>query len=207
MKHFTIEQWIDYVRGVADPARRHAMEQHLSGGCPGCNALATRLRALWSVAQAELTSPIPEAVVRQATQIYRLRMPDSVLLLPRLRARLMFDSFREALPAGVRSGRSSRRLVYKAGSYSLELRQEQSAESATVLIVGQLADTKDPKRPLADVPAFLVSRRSIVARTSTNGYGEFEIEYRPARDLQLVLGVAGRSACIDVSVPKKSSDT
>src|SRR5215467_920321 len=42
MKHYAIEQWVDYSRGVGEAQPRAQMDAPLAGGCEDCH----RLRAL-----------------------------------------------------------------------------------------------------------------------------------------------------------------
>jgi hypothetical protein len=101
MKHFEVEQWLDFVRGLAGTIDRVAMEQHLSQGCKECSAMVERLRRFVAAAAADARYQIPDWAVRSACDIFGRQRPDKVLLLPRLVAKLVFDSFREpALAAG-----------------------------------------------------------------------------------------------------------
>ncbi len=59
-----------------------------------------------------------------------LRRPKELLERVARKASLVFDSFRQPLPAGVRViGPSARRLLYKAGRYRVRLRLEPGADS------------------------------------------------------------------------------
>jgi hypothetical protein len=102
---------------------------------------------------------------------------------------LVFDSFREPLPAGVRSQhRVSRQTLYEAGDYAVDLRQEHERGGARVTMVGQVASRKEPGRALAGVAVVLSSGSSVLAKTVSNEFGEFQMEYPPARDLRLDIG-------------------
>jgi hypothetical protein len=202
MKHFSIWQWTDYARAVGDDVVRAAMATHLAGGCARCQRIANVLRRAASTAHAEADSEPPEHAIRYAQAIYSLSRPESAGF-PRLIARLVHDSFREPLPAGLRAqDRSSRHALYEAGSYSLDLQLEQQVSSGLVTLIGQLADRNKPATSTADVPVWLMGRKSLVASTLCNPFGEFQLEYAPARDLRLSVPLRTAGRRLDVSLDR-----
>src|SRR5207244_10336838 len=95
-----------------------------------------------------------------------LRRPEELQILPRIPARLLYDSFREPLPAGVRTQqRLSRQALYEAGDYSLDLHWENERGSPRVALVGQIKNQKEPSKHLGDVPVLLASGKKLLART------------------------------------------
>lgn len=82
----------------------------------------------------------------------------------------------------------SRQTLFEAGDYSVDVRQEHERGSARVTMVGQVASRKEPGQALAGVPVVLYSGNSVLARTVSTRYGEFHLEYAPARDLRLEVG-------------------
>ena len=185
MKHFNIWQWTDYVRVLGEEVARSAMDAHLSAGCARCQRTVNLLRGVASTARGEAAYEPPEHAIRHAHAIYSLSRPETASL-PRLIARLVHDSIRDPLPAGMRSqDRPSRHALYEAGSYCLDLQLEQQLASGLVMLIGQLADRKKPATSTADVPIWLMDRKNLVASTLCNPFGEFQLEYAPARDLRL----------------------
>src|ERR671919_2348278 len=62
---------------------------------------------------------------------------------------LVFDSFQQALPAGLRSGQSeSRHLLYRTDDLTADLRLEAGARTGRLLLIGQVADTRHPRAAL-----------------------------------------------------------
>ena len=103
----------------------------------------------------------------------------------RLVARLISDSAREPLPAGIRSqDRMSRRALYEAGDYHVDLQLERQPASGLVTLVGQLAARRQATS-MTDVPVWLMERDSLVENTTCNAFGEFQLEYEPRRNLRL----------------------
>lgn len=184
MKHFDSWQWADYVRGLADDAQRSAMEAHLSSGCARCARTASTFRSVTAIAGDEAGHEPPEHAVRSAQAIYSLFRPETTSL-PRLLARLVHDSLREPLPAGIRAqSQLSRHALFEAGNYYLDLQLDRQRSSGPVTLVGQLADRQNPAAHSA-VPVWLMQQKSVVASTLCDRFGEFQLEYTPARDLRL----------------------
>src|SRR5204863_8914803 len=121
----TLVRWTDLARGLVDarPARS-AMEAHLPG-CPRCERVVSMLRGVRTTARAEAGYEPPERAIRYARAIYSLYGPEKISF-PRLIARLVYDSGRAPLPAGMRSqNRLSRHALYEAGNYCLDVQVEQ----------------------------------------------------------------------------------
>lgn len=185
MKHFDSWQWADFVRGLGDAAVRSVMETHLASGCPRCQKTVGMLRAIAVAARAEAQYEPPEFAMRYAKAVYAYASPEKISL-PRLIARLVHDSAREPLPAGIRAqARLSRRALYEAGGYHLDLQLERQPASGLIVLVGQLADRLQPSTSTADVPVWLMERESLVGSTVCNQFGEFQLEYEPRRHLRL----------------------
>jgi anti-sigma factor RsiW len=184
MKHFNICEWADYVRGLASDVQRSAMDAHLSSGCSRCARTASTFRSVTAIAGGEAGLEPPDHAVRYAQAAYSLFRPETTSL-PRLLARLVHDSLLEPLPAGLRAqARLSRHALYEAGSYYLDLQLELQRPAGPVMLVGQLADRHNPPAHTA-VPVWLMQQKSVVASTVCDRFGEFQLEYTPARDLRL----------------------
>jgi len=186
MKHFDIWQWADYARGLSGEVDRAAMDAHLASGCARCARTASTFRSVTAIASVEAGNEPPAHAIRYAKAVYSLFRPETTSL-PRLLARLVHDSMREALPAGIRAQAGlSRHALYEAGSYFLDLQIALPHASGPVTLVGQLADRSNPAADVA-VPVWLMQQKSVVASTLCDRFGEFQLEYTPARDLWLHL--------------------
>jgi len=190
MGHFDIVQWADFVRGLPESADRTAMEEHLSSGCQACGGAVRQLRKLVAVADAEARYKVPNYAVDYAKSIYPLQQPAKVHIIAHIHTRLIYDSFREPLPAGIRGqGRIIRHTCYEAGDHSLELRQEIERGCSRVTLVGQITNQKEPQRQMPDVPVTLVAGKETVARAVSNEFGEFVMAYEPRAPLRLYVQV------------------
>ncbi len=199
MEHFDISELTDFVRGLSEKLAEVAIGHHLASVCRKCRHTAGLLRKLAAVVRSDLQVQVPEHALRCARAIFILQQPEEVQILPRIPARLLYDSFREPLPAGVRTQqRLSRQALYEAGDYSLDLHLENERGSPRVALVGQIKNRKEPSKHLGDVPVLLVSGRKLLARTMSNSLGEFHIEYSAAKHLRLYVPVRQRRKSVEV---------
>ena len=191
--HFSEEDWLDFARDQA-AGEKAGMQQHLAAGCLPCAATLRFWRSALAVAarEAALDSP-PESAVRQARATFRSVRPKGLVARAAGAAALAFDSFRQPLPAGVRStGTSPRQTLYQAGPYVLRLRVEPGPTSDRLSVVGQVVHDEDPTRAMKDLAVLVLSGTHPVDRTLTNNLGEFELEPEPADNLRLSGAVPDR---------------
>jgi hypothetical protein len=199
LTHYDQARWVDFVRGLIAGSERHAMQAHLDSGCRRCHPVVQRFRTLAEVTSGDSKWEAPEGVVQTAKAFFALQRPEKVHILPRVLARLVFDSFRDPLPAGVRmQHRLSRQALYEAGRYSVDVRLEHEKGSRRVTLLGQIGDREQPGQGLADVPVWLVSGKRVLARALSNTFGEFQMDYEPARRLRLYVPVEQRGKHIEV---------
>ena len=200
MKHFGIWQWVDFIRDLGDVEARSAMASHLSSPCPRCQRIVNVLRRVAVTARGEFDYQPPEHVIRYAQAIYSLQRPEKASLT-RLVARLVHDSVRAPLPAGMRAqNRLSRHVLFEAGSYHLDLQLEYQPASGLIALIGQLADSTKPERSTAEIPVWLKDRKKLVATTLCNKFGEFQLEYAPARTLRLHIPLSTAKKRLEVSL-------
>jgi hypothetical protein len=208
MKHFDISQWTDFGRGVIPAPERAAMETHLSAqGCARCRATLDLVRGVVAVAQtAERYTP-PDYAVRCAKALSALQQPQKARF-PSLIAHLIYDSFRDPIPAGMRSeDRVSRQALYEAGDFCLDLRLEHDRGAPLVTLVGQLTNRTAPDSSVPEAPVLLMARNDVVAHTVSNPFGEFQMEYAPVRSLRLCVPLDPSGRRIEVSLNRLAGET
>ena len=191
MKHFDISKWADFVRGLIEESAQLAMKRHLASGCPKCRRITDLLHKVEAATRSDSQIHVPEYAVRCARVFFLLQQPEKVQILPRIPTQLLYDSFREPLPAGLRTQqRLSRQYLYQAGDYSLDLRLENERGSSRVALVGQIQNRKQAgKRMGGGVPVLLVSGKKILAHAVSNSLGEFQMEYAPQKHQRLYVPV------------------
>src|SRR5512135_2787210 len=139
MKHFEIGQWADMVRGLLTDGRRAEMSAHLSAGCRSCRRTVAILREVAEVAARDSSNVVPSYAVHSARAIFALQQPEKLYFFPRIIGQLIYDSFREPLPAGLRARhRLTRHVLYQAGDQSVDIRMEHQRGTASVTLVGQI---------------------------------------------------------------------
>jgi hypothetical protein len=192
--HYEIGDWVDFVRGLVSPQLQEKMQSHLHAGCKECGEVAGLFSRIAERAIDDAKYEVPEYVVRNLRALYSLQRPEEVRLLPRTIARLVFDSFREPLVAGVRSQQSvAHQLMYVAGPYCVDLRLEREPGSKHIRMVGQIAKRERRATGVSEVPVFLLARNLVVNKTATNEFGEFAMEYTPRHGLRLFAPIPGEN--------------
>ena len=191
-QHYSDAEWTDFVRGLRAGTDRASMQAHLSSGCRRCGRAAEAFGIVAAVARGEEAFGVPAHVLRWATAVFSLRQPERVQILPRVLARLVFDSFGEPQPVGVRNlERVSRQAMYRAGDYYVDLRMESEPGARRVSLVGQIAGSKEGHRSFGNVPVVLAAGTDILARAVSNELGEFQMSYEPTRRLRLYVPLRG----------------
>lgn len=91
--------------------------------------------------------------------------------------RLVFDSYRQPQPAGIRSAEvGARQMVFQAKSFFVDLRVEGAQDAAHVSMTGQILDQSRRRLPLENVPVSLCDDWKEVLSTTTNQFGEFHLD-------------------------------
>ena len=202
--HYESGRWVDFVRGVVSTQDREKMQAHLDG-CSECREVAGLFSRVAQRAREDSMYEVPDYIVKNARALYSLQRPEEVRLLPRTIARLVYDSFREPLLAGVRSQQCvAHQLMYVAGPYCVDLRLEKERGSTNVRLVGQIANRERGAAGVPEVPVFLMSRNLVVTKTATNKFGEFTMEYVPRNGLRLFAPIPGENH-IEIRLGEASS--
>lgn len=114
-----------------------------------------------------------------------------IKVLRRVPARLVFDTADYPLRAGLRRRDiTSRHQIYRSEELCLDLRVEREPQGRAALI-GQLADLDRPLTACPDLPVFLQSEGELLARSVTNQWGEFQLEYEPRSPMTLYVALRG----------------
>ncbi|MFN0105715.1 MAG: hypothetical protein ACKV2U_26965 [Bryobacteraceae bacterium] len=184
MKHYSIEKWADFVRGLTGQPESTTMESHLAAGCPSCNRMAHLLRAL-SEPQNEIE--VPESVLARARAIFSRQPSQSESAIRALLAVLTFDSHRTLAPVGMRGADSTvRRLAYEAQDVVVELLIDTEPARRTVILTGQISSREQPGPP-APHRVRLLGKGKVLKQTAATVFGEFHLEFAPRAGLRLLI--------------------
>jgi hypothetical protein len=183
MPHFSLEEWVDFARDVVKGNQKAAMQTHLESGCKPCaKVLGTWTRVREAAIREKAYQP-SESAARTVKGLGAIHIPAKTSL-----ARLLFDSFSNPIPAGVRSAATvARQLLYGVGAYRIDLRMEPQMDSDKVSLVGQILNSADPARHAVAVPVVLLKGRKVLAESHTNEFGEFHLQCDLEGSLQLRL--------------------
>jgi len=187
-RHFDITEWADYSRNLVPQEQRQQMLSHLEAGCSRCQKMEQLFSRLVDVCARESAFEIPLSAERQAKALAAIAMAPRRTGMQRLWAKLSYDSFNDPQPVGVRGTHQiSRHVLFHAGDYSVDLRFEHEKGSASMVLVGQIANQKEPDEFMSNLPVILLAGEREVSRSISNTFGEFQMEYVPDSDLRLLV--------------------
>jgi len=200
MKHFSIDDWVDFARLLSSTEQRASMQQHLDAGCTQCSKTLDLWRHVVNFAIRERSYEPPLWAVRAVNASFavsKLIAPASKLEI----AKLLFDSALQPVTAGVRGTAAvARQLLYRSGSVCIDMRMQAKPGSDSVVLIGQLLDSAKPDHGISGVPVTLLSNGETMLRRKTNEVGEFDLGIAAMSQMQLVFGIS-KGKTIVVPVP------
>ncbi len=203
MRHFAIEDWADKARDLVGGSQKSAMMQHLEEGCERCAGAFRMWQEVSQIAAREDSYKPPEGVVRSVKALYILQKSESLAARSVKVARLVFDSFKQPVPVGVRaSGQPIRQVLYRTGGYYVDLRIEARTGSSRSSVVGQILRHPGDSTAAALLPVVLSRGKTPMVRTITNQLGEFHFEFDATKNHQLSILVEEDAS---ISVPLRGS--
>jgi hypothetical protein len=209
MRHYEVGEWSDFARNVLSPMDRTEMEEHLAAGCVECSGQLEFVRRVAGTAAAEMAyERVTPDLAIAARRVFNkrpagARWPDKAIqALQILMAHLTYDSTLDLQPAGARANRAaSRQMLYEAGDFCLDLRFDRERDSPQVMLVGQVANKKNPEFSVAKLPVLILSGQKVITQTASNEFGEFSLEYIPRPNLRLCVPLT--EAGVRLEVPLK----
>jgi hypothetical protein len=167
------------------------MRKHLEAGCAGCARDERIMRELQAFADRDGALDIPEDEVNRIRRLAILQRPRNVFIGSR-RATLLFDSFREPIPSGVRSAaHAPRHSLYRGGGLCIDFQQNAVPGGRAVSLIGQVTLGAGTRDQVPGVTVSLTAGRETLARATTNLSGEFEMEYAPPDNRRLDMRLSG----------------
>lgn len=186
MKHFSTEEWIDFVNHVVTSGQQEAMQKHLASGCKSCKDTVSLWQKVSNSAAAEASYQPSTDAVRLAKASYlttRLNTPqkDSRSLVE-----VLFDSFRQPALAGARSVViGTRQMLFRADPYQIDIQIEPKPGGSRIVITGQMLDLSHPGILGRDIQVTISNNRGNSVVVATNQFGEFSGELENSGDLEL----------------------
>jgi len=186
MKHFTSEEWIDYVNQVSSSRQQEAMKVHLTAGCKRCTETVSLWQRVHNTAELEATYQPPATDVRIAKAAFATTRQAVHRKEKSSFIEVLFDSFLQPMVAGARSsGLGTRQMLYRADPYQIDIQIEAKPEGNRLTVTGQLLDINSPGVVGRDMKVTLSNHRGNVIHTITNEFGEFRGEIENTGDLEL----------------------
>lgn len=186
MKHFTTEQWIDFVNQVAGANQLSEMQQHLNSGCQRCREALDLWQRVKSAGASERKYQPPAENVRAAKLAFAASgwgvKPKKSSLIE-----VLFDSFLQPEFVGARSaaGMGMRQMLYRADPYQVDVQIEAKPEGNRLIVTGQLLNVSRSDFSASNVQVTLSNRRGSLVQAVTNQFGEFRGELDFSGDLEL----------------------
>ena len=197
MKHFTTEEWIDFVNQVTSPKQQEAMKKHLGTGCKQCMESVALWQKLHKTAAMEAMYQPPQADVRLAKAAFAAAGAGAHRNKKSSLVEVMFDSLLHPMLAGARfSGLGTRQMLYRADPYQIDIQIEAKPEGNRLMVTGQLLDVSSPGVVGRDVKITLSNHRGNLIHTVTNQFGEFRGEVENTGDLELAFPGQGEKSIV-----------
>jgi hypothetical protein len=186
MKHFSTEEWVDFVNHVIASNQRVAMQKHLATGCKRCTETVSLWQKVSKSAAAEASYQPPANTVRLAKAAFATAGMARAQEGSRGLVEVLFDSFLQPAAAGARSVViGTRQMLYRADPYQIDIQIEPKPGSNRLVITGQLLDLSHPGVIGRDIQVTLSNRRGNTVLAATNQFGEFSGEIENSGDLEL----------------------
>ena len=186
MKHFSTEEWVDFVNQVIASNQREAMQKHLATGCKRCTEAVSLWQEVSKTASAEANYQPPADTVRLAKAAFATAGKTQAKQQSPGLIEVLFDSFVQPAVAGARSVViGTRQMLYRADPYQIDIQIEPKPGSNRLVITGQLLDLSHPGIIGRDIQVTLSNRRGNTVLAPTNQFGEFSGEIENSGDLEL----------------------
>src|SRR5580692_11759766 len=183
MKHYSTEEWVDFVNHTVTAGQQKVMQKHLATGCKRCKETVSLWQKVSKTAAAQASYQPSQDAVRLAKAAYvvsGLKKESHGLI------EVLFDSFLQPAVAGARSVViGTRQMLYRADPYHIDIQIEPKQGSNRLLITGQLLDLSNPGIIGRDIQVTLSNHRGHSVIASTNQFGEFSGEVENSGDLEL----------------------
>jgi hypothetical protein len=186
MKHFTTQEWIDFVNRVVPGDKQTEMQEHLGSGCKRCEQAVNLWKKIRTRAPEAASYQPPDHIVRAAKAQFGIAGLGGKRKKINSLIEVLFDSFSQPALAGARSvGAETRQMLYRAEPYQIDVQIEAQPEGNRLVVTGQLMDARHPEIVGRDVLVTLSNRRGHLVKTVTNQFGEFHGEISNSGDIKL----------------------
>ena len=177
MRHLTVETLLNHIENKADSHDSAIANQHLTS-CTQCQDKAGEFRELLGFLGRDAANEPSAELLKWGIQLFQpvLRPNESKQSKILRIAKLVFDSFEQPLPVGIRYvGSVPRQLLFRAGDIDVDVRIDSGDERISV--AGQVLSESAPF--FENTPVRLESQGVVRYKTQTNPVGEFTFDEVP----------------------------
>lgn len=191
--HFSEQRWADFVRGASGLEVTSDIKAHLAEGCLQCKTTNDAWSRVRRIATEESAYAPPENLVRLVKLGFAAKAAEQPLKWTL--GSLVFDSFSQPLPVGVRSGALNVwQVIYEAEGLTVDLCFGRRTPSNAVHLVGQVFDKQEAHALQNETTVELSTEQEhLLATTAVSALGEFHIEFEAKESLWLSVKAAGRN--------------
>lgn len=183
--HIELPALYDFVCGVVsmDADTRSHIET-----CEHCRSDVSWLRWMADFGAREKQYDAPSWALANAENVFKLKKPGLVTIAKEIVASLVYDSFNEPLPIGVRRrDLPARQALYSTDNVQLDLKIEVGDEKG--LIIGQIVADKGDM-DISGLQIEITQGGRVIGKSSTNGLGEFIFQNLPKGNYELQVHLA-----------------
>jgi hypothetical protein len=201
MSHFPPQDWVDRARGVGSAEQQRKMQRHLEDGCEICCRDGEIWRIVVDCLSREPSLEAPEAATRVVKAAFASEKT-ARRFAPAQIAHLLFDSWLQPGAVAARAAiQDTRQLMYQAEPFVIDLRMESDPSRQLVLLMGQVLNSNAPERVSEPVEVVLLRDEEVIAKSSANAAGEFDIACPAGHELRLLVSIRDQRAVALVLPP------
>lgn len=156
------------------------MQQHIDDGCQKCSDTLRIWQSVSSITGRERAFAPPDDTVRVVKNQFAAIQPAVSSSV-----RLVFDSMLQPLTAGTRGSIPARQFLYETDEYYIDLRLEPRVEADRACLIGQVLNRAGADRNAPGLAVRLREGTQPIAHTSTNEFGEFQLEFAAGNSINL----------------------
>ncbi len=188
MKHYSTEEWVDFVNHFITAGQQEAMQKHLATGCKRCKETVSLWQKVSKTGSVEASYQPPPDAVRLAKAAFAVSGSAQKRKESRGVIEVLFDSFLQPAVAGARSiVIGTRQMLYRADPYQIDMQIEPKPGTNRLVITGQLLDLSNSGVIGRDIQVTISNHRGNTVVATTNQFGEFSGELENTGDLELTI--------------------
>jgi hypothetical protein len=203
--HFTDEAWLDFIKDVTPASEKAAIKKHLEAHCRECEEAWTFWRSVADVLSRESRYRPPAEAIRFANNAYaEWRWTQAIANRART-ARVIFDSMLEPAASGTRGTTlMPRRIVERVGNWTIDLLLQPEGANRMSLD-GQILRAGKHTADRIPVTVALIAANRVLAETSANQFGEFQLKFDRSKNVRAYIYMPGRRP-IGLPLPEADVD-